>query len=116
MAYRSFEELDVWKRGCKLSVSVYAALKDCKDYGLKDQMNRAAISIPSNIAEGAERESKKEFKHFLNIAKGSSAELRTQLYISEKVELLQPVVTRPLVLETKEISAMIQGLIKSIKC
>jgi len=54
MGYRSFEELDVWKLGCNLAVRVYEALKDCKDFGLKDQMTRAAVSISSNIAEGAE--------------------------------------------------------------
>ena len=93
--YRSFEELEVWKRGCKLAVDVYLALKDSREFGLRDQMNRAAVSIPSNIAEGAERDSVKEFIHFLHIAKGSAAELRTQIYIAEKIELLTPTVTRP---------------------
>jgi four helix bundle protein len=68
MAYRSFEDLEVWKRACKLAVEVYRVLKDCKDFGLKDQMNRAAVSIPSNIAEGTERNSVKEFAQFLHVA------------------------------------------------
>ena len=55
MAYKSFEELDVWKRACKLAVDVYVVLKDCREFGLRDQMNRAAVSVPSNIAEGAAR-------------------------------------------------------------
>jgi four helix bundle protein len=59
MAYKSFEELDVWKRGCKLAVDVYVVLKDCREFGLRDQMNRAAVSVPSNIAEGAARSSDK---------------------------------------------------------
>ena len=83
--YRSFEDLEVWKRGCNLAVDVYFALKDCREFMLRDQMNSAAISIPSNIAEGAERDSVKEFIHFLHISKGSAAELRTQLYITEKI-------------------------------
>ena len=115
MAYQSFEELDVWKRACKLAVDVYVVLKDSREFGLKDQMNRSAVSIPSNIAEGAERDSKKEFVRFLNIAKGSSGELRTQLYISQKIGILTPKLTSPLIKETKEISCMIQGLIKSQK-
>jgi four helix bundle protein len=115
LAYRSFEELDAWKRACKLAVEVYFALKDCKDFGLKDQMNKAAISIPSNIAEGAERNSVKEFIQFLHVSKGSAAELRTQLYIAEKIGILASVTTRPLIKETKEISSMLQGLIKSQK-
>ena len=115
MAYRSFEELDVWKRACKLAVEVYLVLKDSREFGLRDQMNRAAVSIPSNIAEGAERDSVKEFIHFLHIAKGSAAELRTQLYIAEKIGILTPTVTRPFTTETKEISSMLQGLINSQK-
>jgi len=59
MAYMSFEELDVWKRACKLAVDVYVVLKDCREFGLRDQMNRAAVSVPSNIAEGAARSSDK---------------------------------------------------------
>ena len=113
--YRSFEELEVWKRGCKLAVEVYLALKDCRDYGLKDQMTRSAVSVSSNIAEGAERDSEKEFIHFLHIAKGSAAELRTQIYIAEKIGILSPVATKPIITETKEISSMLHGLIKSKK-
>ncbi len=61
MAYQSFEELDVWKRACCLSVDLYNALSDCQDYSFRDQMRRAVISIASNIAEGAERDSKSSF-------------------------------------------------------
>ena len=59
MAYKPFEELDVWKRACKLAVDVYVVLKDCREFGLRDQMNRAAVSVPSNIAEEAARSSDK---------------------------------------------------------
>ena len=61
MPYRSFEELEVWKRAYKLAIRIYDLLKDCKDYGLKGQMTRAAVSIASNIAEGAERNSSADF-------------------------------------------------------
>ena len=77
-----FEDLEVWKKSCRLTVSIYKSLQDCNDRCFKDQMTRAALSIPSNIAEGAERRSKKEFINFLSIAKGSAAELRTQIYIA----------------------------------
>ena len=72
-----------------------------------------AVSIPSNIAEGAERDSKAEFTRFLHIAKGSAAELRTQAYIAQRVGLLAAANKDNLVLELKEISAMLQGLINS---
>ena len=65
MAYQSFEELDVWKRSTRLSINILNELKECKDYAFKNQILKSAISVPSNIAEGAERQTKKEFKYFL---------------------------------------------------
>lgn len=88
MAYRSFEDLDVWQRGTNIAVRVYEVLRGCRDFGLKDQMTRAAVSIPSNIAEGAERDSAKEFIRFLHIAKGSAAELKTQMHIANRIHLV----------------------------
>lgn len=89
MAYQFFEDLQVWKRSTRLSVEVIRSLSDCKDYAFKNQVIKSAISIPSNIAEGAERQSKKEFRYFLNISKSSAAELRTQLYIGIETKLLE---------------------------
>ncbi|MDX1518972.1 MAG: four helix bundle protein, partial [Gammaproteobacteria bacterium] len=77
----ALDNLDVWKRSKSLAITTYKATSNCKDYGFKDQITRAAISISSNIAEGYERHSKKEFAYFLKVAKGSCAELRTQLII-----------------------------------
>jgi four helix bundle protein len=76
-----FEDLEVWKRATKLSADIYRELKHLKDYGFKDQITRSGLSIPSNIAEGFERESHKESVTFLSYAKGSCGELRTQIYI-----------------------------------
>lgn len=112
--YNSFEELDVWKRACRLAVVMYDNLRNCRDYGLKDQMTRAAVSIASNIAEGAERNSKAEYIRFLHIAKGSAAELRTQVYIAQQIGIYQNIQTTELITELKEISSMLQGLIKSL--
>ena len=78
------EEMEVWKKGCRLAVDVYKLTEEeslAKDWGMRDQLRRSVVSIPSNIAEGFERNSQTEFKRFLFIAKGSCAELRTQLYI-----------------------------------
>ena len=115
MAYRSFEDLEVWKRGCRIAVRIYEVLKDCRDYGLKDQMTRSAVSIASNISEGAERNSVSEYMRFLHIAKGSAAELRTQIYIAQKIGVLTIEVQQELVDELKQISAMLQALVKSLK-
>ena len=114
MAYSSFEELEVWRRSCDLTVRIYDELRSCRDYGLRDQMTRAAVSIASNIAEGAERDSKAEFIRYLHIAKGSAAELRTQIYIACRVGILSEQEQDQIVDELKRISSMIHGLIKSI--
>ena len=81
----AFEDLEVWKRSASLSAEVYKVLKSLRDYGFKDQITRSGLSIPSNIAEGIERDSDKETKHFLSYAKGSCGELRTQVYIGMKI-------------------------------
>jgi four helix bundle protein len=115
----TFEDLEVWKRGCQLAVDVYVANHASRDFGLKDQMQRSAVSIPSNIAEGCERDSTPDFIKFLRYSKSSCGELRTQLYITERVcrKLdLQPLAgSRDMIAETKELSKMLQGLINSLK-
>ena len=115
MAYASFEDLEVWKKGCRLTVRIYEILNDCRDYGLKDQMTRASVSIPSNIAEGAERDSKAEYIRFLHIAKGSAAELRTQVYIARKIAVITDEAQKEITDELKAISSMLHALIKSLK-
>ena len=83
-----FEDLEVWKRSSRLCVALYKALSDCRDYGFKDQITRSALSVPSNIAEGYEREGEKERANFLSYAKGSCGELRTQIYIGIEISYL----------------------------
>ena len=115
----TFEDLVVWKRGCQLAVDVCVATHDSKDYALRDQMQRSAISIPSNIAEGCERDSTADFIKFLRYSKGSCAELRTQLYISERIrkELGHSSLknSNEMIAETRHLSKMLQGLINSRK-
>ena len=78
-------------------------------------MTRSAVSISSNIAEGAERDSRQEFIRFLHIAKGSAAELRTQVYIAWKIQTLTEQVAQEIVADLKKISAMLHNLIKTLK-
>ena len=115
----TFEDLDVWKAGCQLAVDVCVATNDSKQFALRDQMQRSAISIPSNIAEGCERDSTPDFIKFLRYSKGSCGELRTQLYIAERVQkqLGQPIMSgsRELISEARKISKMLQGLINALK-
>ncbi len=115
MAYKSFEDLEVWTKAVELCVQVYREFKSCRDFGFKDQICRAAVSVPSNIAEGMERDSKKETIRFLHIAKASCAECRTQLLIASKVDYLEKDGYDQLKREAESISRMLHGLIRSIK-
>jgi len=107
-----FEDLEVWKEGMRLASKVYQALSACRDYGLRDQMQRAAVSIPSNIAEGYERNTNKDFIHFLYIAKGSCSELRTQIYLAVEIGVFDKTIGDELLESTKKISAMLHTFIK----
>ncbi len=111
---KSFEDLEVWKMACRQALNIYEALKETKDYSLKNQMERATVSVPSNIAEGQERDTIPDFCRFLRIAKGSNAELRTQLYLATKLELLNTHQSNQLINESKQISKMLQGLINAL--
>jgi len=110
-----FEDLDVWKRSARLSANIYKELTELRDFGFRDQITRAGLSVPSNIAEGMERISRKEQMRFLDIAKASCAEVRTQTYIGMYIGYIDKEVGKHWISETKEISAMLIGLIKSIK-
>ena len=115
MAYHSFENLDVWKRSVDLSVRIYELFRGCKDYGFKDQICRASVSVPSNIAEGMERSSVKETIHFLHISKGSCAEVRTQLIIASRISYITENQSEELAREAKSISRMLHALAVSLK-
>jgi four helix bundle protein len=114
MAYHSFEDLEVWKRACQLAVAVYEATRTTHDFGMRNQMRRAAVSIASNIAEGSERGGK-DFTRFLRVAKGSAAELRTQCYIARKVGDLSTHDMNHCVQESKQIAKMLTRLATALK-
>ncbi len=82
------EQLAIWQRSFSLSCLVYKSFKQHRDYGFRDQICRSGLSVPSNIAEGLERTSDKEKAHFLAVAKGSLAELRTQLLIAIEIQYI----------------------------
>jgi four helix bundle protein len=108
-----FEDLDVWKRSARLSSDIYKSMKSFKDYGFRDQLTRAGLSIPSNIAEGFERNSEKECIKFLSYSKGSCGELRTQIYIGIEIDYIDSEMGKRWIAEAKEISSMITGLMKT---
>lgn len=115
MPYRSFEDLEVWQRSCRLAVEIFKTFQTCRYPNLTSQIERSSLSVPSNIAEGAERGGAKEFSQFLKIAKGSAGETRTQLYIAKKLNAVETDKASRMIQESSEISAMLEGLRKSIQ-
>jgi four helix bundle protein len=110
----AFEKLGVWKRSSRLCVELYKTLVHCRDRGFREQITRSALSVPSNIAEGYERNSRPEYIRFLKIAKGSCGELRTQLYIGSKIGLLPKQTAWALIRESVEISRILQAMISKL--
>lgn len=86
MAFSSFEEIHVWKKSQDLAVEIYQHFGNKGDWGFRDQITKAAVSISNNIAEGYERNGDKEFVRFLTISKGSAAEVKSMLYLAERLE------------------------------
>jgi len=108
------ENLEVWKRSASLSAEIYRFFAKCNDFGFKDQVTRSGLPIPSNIAEGMERDSDKESWRFLDIAQASSAELKTPIYIGMKIEYIDREQGRLWIGEVSEINKMIGGLKRSL--
>lgn len=112
----SFKELKIWNRALELATAIYDVTFDFpreEKYGLVSQMRRSAVSIPSNIAEGAGRNTNGKFRQFLGIANGSAFELYTQLCISEKLKLISSEEVTPLLKELEELFKMNYALQKS---
>lgn len=98
-----------------MSANLYKELAELKDFGFRDQITRAGLSIPSNIAEGYERNSDKELANFLNYAKGSAGELRTQIYIGMEIGYINYATGKHWLQEAGEISKMLHGLICAVR-
>lgn len=114
---RSYEDLLVWRRSVEFSVQIYSATNVFPKhelYGLIAQLRRAAVSIPSNIAEGQARHTKSEFKHFLATSRGSLIEVETQLLIASKLGYISSEDWAKLRRETAEIGCLLNGLINSL--
>ena len=113
-----FEDLMVWQKSMALITQVYRLCQQgalSKDWGMRDQMQRASVSIAANIAEGYERGSRKEYIQFLNIAKGSVGELRCLPTISSRLHYADEAVLKNLSDDSEEISRMLKGLINSLR-
>jgi len=115
---QTFRELTVWQRAMQLTVSVYRLSQDfprAEQFGLTSQLRRAAVSIPSNIAEGQGRTSKGEFRQFLGIARGSNCEVQTQLELARVLNFEQPEMICEAEVLSEEVRKMLFGLLESLK-
>lgn len=113
-----FKNLDIWKRAVELASQIYDVTVEFPDeekYGLVSQLRRCAVSIGSNIAEGAGRGSVKQFKHFLSIAYGSSYELETQLIIAENLDFIDKSENEALLNEVNTLQKMIYSLTQKLE-
>jgi len=116
--FQSFEEIEVWQKARQLTKRVYQVSSKgpfARDFGLRDQMRRACVSIMSNIAEGYERGGTKEFLQFLSVAKGSAGEVRSQLYVALDEDYLTESVFEELSSHAREISRMLTGLMTYLR-
>ena len=114
MKIEKFEDILAWQKSKSMTLTIYTQLKELRDYGFKDQICRAAVSIMNTIAEGFERKSDREFKHFLFIAKGSCGEVRSMLYLAKDLKYLHECEYSNLSEVSMEISKLLSGLIKSL--
>jgi len=111
---QTFKDLVVWQKSSDLSVQVYKNFSAIKDYNFQNQIQRAAISIPNNIAEGYARKSDKAFRNFLFIAKGSAAEVESMLSIAVKLNYIQPEKQMQLTKNIHEIYKLLNGFIRKL--
>jgi four helix bundle protein len=112
-----FEDLIAWQKARELTKNIYRVTKNgdfSKDFGLRDQIRRSSVSVMSNIAEGFERGGRSEFHQFLVIAKGSCAELRSQLYVALDAEYIDTITFQNLDALAKEVSRLVGGLRASV--
>lgn len=114
MQFTKFEDIVVWQKSKDLTFEIYSIFSVCKDYGFKDQIQRASVSIMNNIAEGYERKSNKEFKQFLYISKGSSGEVRSMLILALDLKYIKMEDYEKLGNASIEIAKMLSGLIKTL--
>ena len=110
---KNYRDLKVWQFGMDLAIDICRLMESFpkyEQYGICSQLRRCAVSIPSNIAEGHQRDSTKEFLHYLSITRGSLAELETQIVIAQRLDYLTSEKTQHLLSQMDELSRMLQGL------
>ena len=109
-----FDDIIAWQKAKELALSVYSLFSESRDFGFRDQIQRASVSIMNNIAEGFERRTNNEFKHFLFIAKGSCGEVRSMVYLAKELNKISENDFKTLFQKSEEISKILSWLIKTL--
>ena len=115
MGVQKFEDLIAWQKSQELAVVVYTQFNSSKDFGFRDQIRRASISISNNIAEGFDRSSNADFSRFLYFSMGSASELKSMLYLAKSLNCLDDQHFSKLIEMSNEVSKIIRVLINSLK-
>ena len=115
MVIQRFEDIIAWQKAQNYAVDIYAAFNNLKDYGFKDQIIRAVVSISNNIAEGFDRGSSAEFARFINISMASCSETKSMLYLAGRLGYLSKEQQILLIEQSEEIAKILRGLLKEIK-
>jgi four helix bundle protein len=115
MAIEKFEDIKAWQKAQDLAVEIYSYFGSLKDFGFRDQICRAVVSISNNIAEGFNRNSNADFMRFLHISLASCSEVKSMLYLAERLKYLDLEKRTQLIKNSTEVSRIITGLIKSLK-
>lgn len=114
MKFENFEDMIIWQRSRELNVKLYKEFDELKDFNFKNQILRASVSVMNNIAEGYERKTNNEFKHFLYMSKGSAGELRSMLYLGKDLSYLTEEKFNEYYNEALSLTKMISSLIKKL--
>ena len=115
MRINRFEDIIAWQKAKEMSLLVYKSFDKSRDFGFKDQIQRASVSVMNNIAEGFEKRTDNEFRQGLYIAKGSCGEVRSMLHLASDLEIIDVDEIEELLLLSTETSKVLSGLIKSLR-
>lgn len=111
---KKFEEIIAWQKARLLTNLTYSLFRDCKDFSFRDQIQRASVSIMNNIAEGFERDTDKDFRHFLFISKGSCGEVRSMAYLASDLGYISDEDYKKIAEYTNDTSALLHGFIRKL--
>jgi len=114
MPVEKFEDLIMWQKAITLAKDIYTAFKDSRDFGFNDQIQRAAVSVSNNIAEGFERKAPGQFRYFLEIARGSCGEVRSMIYLALALNKISKSQFEDLLDQTRQLSKLLHTFIKHL--